>query len=113
MHHARRWNVTIFMVGLKKKRGHISKYLTKNGESQFVCWLLIIPATCECISGTDLHRQFYVLVNRRDIAGNTEEEEHCVFSLIPDSMSLTSVQGHMSTRKQNPHSSHEVLIRLG
>ena len=27
----------------------------------FVCWLLIVPATCECISGTDLLRQFYVL----------------------------------------------------
>ena len=27
----------------------------------FVCWLLNVPATCECISGTDLHRQFYVL----------------------------------------------------
>ena len=27
----------------------------------FVCWLLIVPATCECISGTDLHRQFDVL----------------------------------------------------
>ena len=27
----------------------------------FVCWLLIVPATCECISGTDLQRQFYVL----------------------------------------------------
>ena len=26
-----------------------------------VCWLLNIPATCECISGTDLHRQFHVL----------------------------------------------------
>ena len=26
-----------------------------------VGWLLIVPATCECISGTDLHRQFYVL----------------------------------------------------
>ena len=26
-----------------------------------VCWLLNIPATCECISGTDLLRQFYVL----------------------------------------------------
>ena len=25
------------------------------------CWLLIVPATCECISGTDLHTQFYVL----------------------------------------------------
>ena len=27
----------------------------------FVCWLLSVPATCECISGTDLLRQFYVL----------------------------------------------------
>ena len=26
-----------------------------------VCWLLNIPATCQCISGTDLLRQFYVL----------------------------------------------------
>ena len=26
-----------------------------------VCWLLNVPATCECISGTDLLRQFYVL----------------------------------------------------
>ena len=40
----------------------------KNGEPRdiagvllFVVWLLNVPATCECISGTDLHRQFYVL----------------------------------------------------
>ena len=26
-----------------------------------VCWLLNVPATCECISGADLLRQFYVL----------------------------------------------------
>ena len=26
-----------------------------------VCWLLNVPATCECISGTDLRRQFDVL----------------------------------------------------
>ena len=25
-----------------------------------VGWLLYVPATCECISGTDLLRQFYV-----------------------------------------------------
>ena len=31
------------------------------GWGLFVCWLLNVPATCECISGTDLHRQFYVL----------------------------------------------------
>ena len=28
---------------------------------QFVCWLLKVPATYWCISGTDLLRQFYVL----------------------------------------------------
>ena len=27
----------------------------------FVSWLLNVPATGKCISGTDLHRQFYVL----------------------------------------------------
>ena len=27
----------------------------------FVGWLLNVPETCECISGTDLRRQFYVL----------------------------------------------------
>ena len=26
-----------------------------------VCWLLNVPVTCECISGTDLRRQLYVL----------------------------------------------------
>ena len=30
-------------------------------DVMFVGWLLNVPATCECISGTDLHRQFYVL----------------------------------------------------
>ena len=30
-------------------------------NSLFVCWLLNIPATGQCISGTDLLRQFYVL----------------------------------------------------
>ena len=30
-------------------------------ENIVVCWLLNDPATCECISGTDLLRQFYVL----------------------------------------------------
>ena len=28
-----------------------------------VCWLLNVPAKCECISGTDLLRQFYVLLH--------------------------------------------------
>ena len=26
-----------------------------------VCWLLNVPATCQCISGADLLRQLYVL----------------------------------------------------
>ena len=29
-------------------------------ESLLVGWLLNVPATCKCISGTDLLRQFYV-----------------------------------------------------
>ena len=30
-------------------------------EVLFVGWLLNVPATCQCISGTDLLRQVYVL----------------------------------------------------
>ena len=33
----------------------------RGGGGLFVCWLLNVPATCECISGTDLLRQVYVL----------------------------------------------------
>ena len=34
----------------------------RGGEKEgFVGWLLNIPTTGQCISGTDLHRQFYVL----------------------------------------------------
>ena len=33
----------------------------EGGEVVVVCWLLNVPATCKCISGTDLLRQFYVL----------------------------------------------------
>ena len=29
--------------------------------SLFVGWLINVPATCECISGTDLLRRFYVM----------------------------------------------------
>ena len=32
-----------------------------NSVGLFVGWLLNVPATCECISGTDLLRQFYML----------------------------------------------------
>ena len=28
-----------------------------------VCWFLNVPATCECVSGTDQLRQLYVLVH--------------------------------------------------
>ena len=31
------------------------------GGGEVVCWLLNVPATCECIWRTDLLRQFYVL----------------------------------------------------
>ena len=44
-------------------RGSETDRQGKRGEKEpvTVCWLLNVPATCECISGTDLHRQFYVL----------------------------------------------------
>ena len=32
----------------------------------FVGWLLNVPGKCKCISGTDLHRQFYVLPQYTD-----------------------------------------------
>ena len=32
-----------------------------SGQSLFLCCLLNVPATSWCISGMDLHRQFYVL----------------------------------------------------
>ena len=45
-----------------KKKG---KEDEKEGRGGGVCWLvaclLNVPATCECISGTDLFRQIYVL----------------------------------------------------
>ena len=63
------------------ENGDIRKKFIQNGEPQrhswelgrsssrrklytktvVVCWLFNVPATCECISGTDLLRQFYVL----------------------------------------------------
>ena len=50
----------------KKKNGEPQK--KKNGKPRdiagvclFVGWLLYVPATGSCISGTDLLRQFYVL----------------------------------------------------
>ena len=46
----------LLMIRAKKNRKR-----KKEREILFVGWLLNVPATCECISGTDLHRQFYVL----------------------------------------------------
>ena len=54
-------------VGLGTKHARHEKRCTRIGHTKlernclFVSWLLNVPATCECISGTDLHRQFYVL----------------------------------------------------
>ena len=36
-------------------------YSIKHTLCEVVCWLLNVPATCQCISGTDLLRQFYML----------------------------------------------------
>ena len=88
-HHPRRRNVTTLMVGLKK-RSHMQKSHPKvvnprdiAGERKkkkkkkkktflptvyllhscmiVVWWLLHVPAACQCIAGTDLLRQLYML----------------------------------------------------
>ena len=43
-----------------REGGEVGKGWRGEGVCLFVCWLLNVPATCECISGTDLLRQFYV-----------------------------------------------------
>ena len=50
----------------EKKESQKGKKKKKEGRKGrdgvvVVCWLLNVPATCQCISGTDLLRQFYVL----------------------------------------------------
>ena len=42
------------MITISKTR---KKSMRGRGR-RFVCWLLNVPAACECISGTDLLRQF-------------------------------------------------------
>ena len=46
----------VIKLGLERQCGW-----NKSNEMKGACWLLNVPATCECISGTDLLRQFYVL----------------------------------------------------
>ena len=55
--------VAILKYKLGKLVATVSPLTHKTNEavSLFVGWLLNVPATCECISGTDLHRQYYVL----------------------------------------------------
>ena len=52
-------------VGLLHPVSLVLKGATPGPRNLFVCWLLNVPATCECISGTDLLRQFYVLGPRK------------------------------------------------
>ena len=53
--------------GVVSRSGHTSDLnigtavATLPGFVGFVCWLLNAPATCECITGVDLLRQFNVL----------------------------------------------------
>ena len=53
-------------TGEEKERGqgtgtHDAETPGQKCSCVFVSCLLYVPATCKCISGTDLHRQFYVL----------------------------------------------------
>ena len=45
----------------RRYREEGGRYREEREVCLFVGWLLNVPATCECISGTDLLRQFYVL----------------------------------------------------
>ena len=57
------WQGSYWMT--KKILNHRYNSIRKNPYWRgFVCWLLNVPATCECISGTDLLRQLYVLPHR-------------------------------------------------
>ena len=49
----------------QKKKGENKTKIKEEEELLFVGWLLNVPATCECISGTDLLRQFYLLLTLR------------------------------------------------
>ena len=40
---------------------HTKKHVLNVVHLRFVCWLFNVPATGQCISGTDLLRQFYML----------------------------------------------------
>ena len=46
----------------------------------FVGWLLNIPATCQCISGTELLRQFYVLPQNCWFVGCSTSQQHASVS---------------------------------
>ena len=50
--------------GLKEREREVRVREERETEKRAVVvvgWLLNVPATCKCISGTDLLRQFYVL----------------------------------------------------
>ena len=43
----------------------------RRGGGLLVCWLLNVPATCECISGTDLPRHFTCCHTEKEVADPT------------------------------------------
>ena len=51
-------NVSMLLEERKRRKAMKQR---REGRGLFLCWLLNVPATCECISGMDLLRQFYVL----------------------------------------------------
>ena len=56
-----------WLVGWLTSQQHASVSQGRICTDNFTCcsllvgWLVNVPATCQCISGTDLHRQFYML----------------------------------------------------
>ena len=60
--HSNQYQTLQFSVVRHTKFERMSKSVSVSQQHwSVVCWLLNVTETCECVSGTDLLRQFYVL----------------------------------------------------
>ena len=56
-----RWGGRARSRGRGREKGDKSRRMVARDQRIAIGWLLNVPSTCWCISGTDLLRQFYVL----------------------------------------------------
>ena len=50
-----------YVAALRETRAVLFERDKTVTKAVVVCWLFNVPVTCLCISGTDLHRQVYVV----------------------------------------------------